>query len=138
MPFQSIISSPFFKAFSADSGAILATKTVDCFSYGNITEKKKTHAALGYKKREKERIGGEGGKEKTNDWIVFKFGLNQHLFSKLNPLFVFSISVVELRNQSSDLYDRPAFKMNIYHKLKVWGPIIILKSWFGQIRGLIA
>jgi hypothetical protein len=22
-------------------------------------------------------------------------------------------------------------------KLKLWGPIIILKSWYGQIRGLI-
>jgi hypothetical protein len=50
---------------------------------------------------------------------VFEFGLNQHLFSKLNPLFIFSISVVELINQSFDLYDRPTFKMNIYHKLKV-------------------
>ena len=50
---------------------------------------------------------------------MFQFGLNQHLFSKLHPLFVFSISVVELINQSFDLYDRPAFKMNIYHKLKV-------------------
>ena len=50
---------------------------------------------------------------------MFEFGLNQHLFSKLNPLFVFSISVVKLINQSFDLYDRPAFKMNIYHKLKV-------------------
>jgi hypothetical protein len=67
MPFQSIISSPFFKAVTADSEAISATKTADCFSYRTITEKKKTHAALGYKKREKERIGGEGGKEKTND-----------------------------------------------------------------------
>jgi hypothetical protein len=51
--------------------------------------------------------------------MVFQFGLNQHLFSKFNPLFVFSISVVELINQSFDLYDRLAFKMNIYHKLKV-------------------
>jgi len=25
-----------------------------------------------------------------------------------------------------------------WKKLKFWGPIIILKSWFGQIRGLIA
>jgi len=50
---------------------------------------------------------------------VFQFGLNQHLFSKLAPLFVFSISVVKLINQSFDLCDRPAFKMNIYHKLKV-------------------
>jgi hypothetical protein len=39
--------------------------------------------------------------------------------SKLNPLFVFSILVVQLINQSFDLCDRPAFKMNIYHKLKV-------------------
>jgi hypothetical protein len=51
--------------------------------------------------------------------MVFQFEFNQHLFSKLNPLFVFSILVVKLINQSFDLYDRPAFKMNIYHKLKV-------------------
>jgi hypothetical protein len=50
---------------------------------------------------------------------VFQFGLNQYLFSKVAPLFVFSISVVKLINQSFDLCDRPAFKMNIYHKLKV-------------------
>ena len=51
--------------------------------------------------------------------MVFQFELNQHLFSKLRLLFVFSISVVKLINQSFDLCDRPAFKMNIYHKLKV-------------------
>jgi len=51
--------------------------------------------------------------------MVFQFGMNQHLFSKLSPLFVFSISVVKLINQSFDLCDRPTFKMNIYHKLKV-------------------
>jgi hypothetical protein len=51
--------------------------------------------------------------------MVFQFGLNQYLFSKFSPLFVFSISVVKLINQSFDLYDRPAFKMNIYHKLEV-------------------
>jgi hypothetical protein len=51
--------------------------------------------------------------------MVFQFEFNQHLFSKLSPLFVFSISVVKLINQSFDLYDRPAFKINIYHKLKV-------------------
>jgi len=50
---------------------------------------------------------------------MFQFGLNQHLFFKLSSLFVFSISVVKLINQSFDLCDRPAFKMNIYHKLKV-------------------
>jgi hypothetical protein len=50
---------------------------------------------------------------------MFQFGLNQHLFSKLSPRFVFSISVVKLINQSFDLCDRPAFKINIYHKLKV-------------------
>jgi hypothetical protein len=37
----------------------------------------------------------------------------------LSPLFVFSISIVKLINQSFDLCDRPAFNMNIYHKLKV-------------------
>jgi hypothetical protein len=51
--------------------------------------------------------------------MVFQFEFNQHLFSKLNPLSVFSISVVKLINQSFDLCGRPAFKMNIYHKLKV-------------------
>jgi len=50
---------------------------------------------------------------------VFQFGLNQHLFSKLNLLFVFLILVVELINQSFELYDRPAFKMSIYHKLTI-------------------
>jgi len=50
---------------------------------------------------------------------MFRFGLNQHLFSKFNPLFVFSILVVQLINQSFDLCDRLAFKINIYHKLKV-------------------
>jgi len=51
--------------------------------------------------------------------MVFQFQVNQHLFSKLNPLFIFLISVVKLINQSFDLCDRPAFKMNIYNKLKV-------------------
>jgi hypothetical protein len=51
--------------------------------------------------------------------MVFQFELNQHLFSKLSPLFVISILVVKLINQSFDLCDRLAFKMNIYHKLKV-------------------
>jgi hypothetical protein len=51
--------------------------------------------------------------------MVFQLEFNQHPFFKFNPLFVFSISVVKLINQSFDLYDRPTFKMNIYHKLKV-------------------
>jgi len=51
--------------------------------------------------------------------MVFQFEFNQYLISKLNPLFVFSISVVKLIYPSFDLCDRPAFKMNIYHKLKV-------------------
>jgi hypothetical protein len=51
--------------------------------------------------------------------MVFQFEFNQYLFSKLSPLFVFSISVVKLINQSFNLRDRLAFKMNIYHKLKV-------------------
>jgi len=61
--------------------------------------------------------------------MVFHFGLNQHLFSKLSPLFVFSISVVKLINQSFDLCDRPALKMHIYHKLKVFYSIrlVIIK-----------
>jgi len=51
--------------------------------------------------------------------MVFQFEFNQHIFSKLSPLFVFLIPVVKLINQSFDLCDRPAYKMNIYHKLKV-------------------
>jgi len=51
--------------------------------------------------------------------MVFQFEFNQYLFSKLSPLFVFSISVVKLINQSFNLRDRLVFKMNIYHKLKV-------------------
>jgi len=51
--------------------------------------------------------------------MVFQFEFNQHFFSKLSPLFIFLILVVKLINQSFDLCDRPAFKMNIYHKLKV-------------------
>jgi hypothetical protein len=43
-----------------------------------------------------------------------------HLLSKFAPLFVFSISIVQLINQSLYLCDRLAFKMNIYHKLKVY------------------
>jgi hypothetical protein len=50
---------------------------------------------------------------------VFQFGLNQHLFSKFDPFFVLLISILKLINQSFDLCDRPTFKMNIYHKLKV-------------------
>ena len=45
--------------------------------------------------------------------------MHQDLFSKFGPLFVLSISVLKLINQSFHLCDRPAFKMNIYHKLKV-------------------
>ena len=50
---------------------------------------------------------------------MFQFKLNRYMFSTLSPLFVFSILVVKLINQSFDLCDRPAFKMNIYHELKV-------------------
>ena len=64
--------------------------------------------------------------------MVFQFGLNRHLFSKLNPLFVFLISVVKLINQSFDLCDRLAFNMNIYNKLKVSYSIrvVIIKNIF--------
>jgi hypothetical protein len=50
---------------------------------------------------------------------MFLFGLNQHLFSKFDPLFFLSISVLKLINQSFHLCDRLAFKMNIYHKLNI-------------------
>jgi len=57
---------------------------------------------------------------------MFQFGLNQHLFSKFGPLFILLISVLKLINQSFHLCDRPAFKMNIYHKLKVSYHIILV------------
>jgi hypothetical protein len=50
---------------------------------------------------------------------MFQFGLHQYLFSKFGHLFVLSISVLQLINQFFHLCDRSAFKMNIYHKLKV-------------------
>ena len=40
-------------------------------------------------------------------------------FFKFAHLFVLSISVLQLINKFFHLCDRPAFKMNIYHKLKV-------------------
>jgi len=69
--------------------------------------------------------------------MMFQFRLNQHLFSKLNPLFVFSISVVKLINQSFDLYDKPAFKMNIYHKLKVSYIIILVIIKHALVKELL-
>ena len=64
--------------------------------------------------------------------MMFQFGLNQHLFSKFDPLFVLSIFVLKFINKSFHLYDRPAFKMNIYHKLKVsYGiRLVIIKHVF--------
>jgi len=50
---------------------------------------------------------------------MFQFGLHQRIFSKFGHLFVLSISVLQLINQFFHLYDRPAFKMKTYHKLKV-------------------
>jgi hypothetical protein len=50
---------------------------------------------------------------------MFQYGLHQRLFSKFGHLFVLSISVLQLINQFFHLCDRPAFKMNTYHKLKV-------------------
>jgi hypothetical protein len=51
--------------------------------------------------------------------MVFQFELNQHLLSKLSPLFVSSLSIVNHIKQSFELWDKPAFKMSIYHKLKL-------------------
>ena len=50
---------------------------------------------------------------------MFQFGLHQNLFSKFGHLFVLSISVLQLINQFFHLCDRPTFKMDIFHKLKV-------------------
>jgi hypothetical protein len=51
--------------------------------------------------------------------MVFQFELNQHLFSKLSPLFVSLLSTVNHINQSFELWDILAFKISIYHKLKI-------------------
>ena len=69
--------------------------------------------------------------------MVFQFEFNQHLFFKLRPLFVFSISVVKLINQSFDLCDRPAFKMNIYHKFKVSYIIRLVIIKYAPIKELL-
>jgi hypothetical protein len=50
---------------------------------------------------------------------MFQFGLHQRHFSKFGHLFVLSILVLQLINQFFHLCDRPVFKMNTYHKLKV-------------------
>jgi hypothetical protein len=69
--------------------------------------------------------------------MVFQFEFNQHLFSKLSPLFVFLILVVKLINQSFNLYDRPAFEMNIYHKLNVSYIIILVIIKHALVRELL-
>jgi hypothetical protein len=69
--------------------------------------------------------------------MVFQFEFNQHLFSKLSPLFVFSISVIKLINQSFDLCDKPAFKMNIYHKLNVSYIIILVIIKHALVKELL-
>jgi hypothetical protein len=67
MPSQSIISSPFFKAVSADSGAISATKTADCFSYGTVTKQKKRMQRWAIKSvRKREQRKRKEGDNKKN------------------------------------------------------------------------
>jgi hypothetical protein len=51
--------------------------------------------------------------------MLFQFELNQHLFFKLSPLFLFSLSIVKHINKSFKLWDMPAFKISVYHKLKI-------------------
>jgi hypothetical protein len=77
--FQSTISSPFFTAVSADSGAISATKTADCFNYGEcFTATIPLHAvtkpnvapqgiSLGYKSQRKTMKRGERNTEKKKN-----------------------------------------------------------------------
>jgi hypothetical protein len=74
--FQSTISSPFFTTVSADSGAISATKTADCFNYGEcFTATIPLHAvtkpnvapqgiSLAYKSQRKTMKRGERNTEK--------------------------------------------------------------------------
>jgi hypothetical protein len=45
--------------------------------------------------------------------------------------------VVKLINQSFDLCDRPAFKMNIYHKLKVSYIIILVIIKHALVKELL-
>jgi hypothetical protein len=68
---------------------------------------------------------------------VFQFGLHQHLFSKFGHLSVLSISVLQLINQFFHLCDRPEFKMNIYHKLKVSYIIIYVIIKHGLVKELL-
>jgi hypothetical protein len=55
----------------------------------------------------------------TNNLHEISVELNQYLFSKLSPFFVFSILIVKQINQSFELWNMPTFKMSIYHKLKI-------------------
>ena len=66
--------------------------------------------------------------------MMFQFGLNQHLFSKLSPLFVFSISVVKLINQSFDLCDKPAFIRLVIIKHALVKELLILQVQNDDIK----
>jgi len=66
--------------------------------------------------------------------MVFQFELNQHLFSKLSSFFIFSTSIVKHINQSFKLWDIPAFKMSIYHKLKISYIIGLVIIKYAQVR----
>ena len=66
--------------------------------------------------------------------MVFRFELNQHLFFKLSPLFVFSLSIVKHINQSFKLLDMYAFKISIYHKLKISYVIRLAIIKHAQVR----
>ena len=58
----------------------------------------------------------------------------QHLFFKLSPLFVCSLSTIKLINQSFKLWDMPTFKMNMYHKLKISYVIRLVIIKHDQVR----
>jgi hypothetical protein len=59
--------------------------------------------------------------------MVFQFELNQHLF-------IFSLSIVKHINQSFKLWDMLAFKMSIYHKLKISYVIVLAIIKHAQVR----
>jgi hypothetical protein len=74
MPFQSIISSPFFKAVLADGGAISETKIADCFNYRTVTEKKKCMQRWAIKSvRKREHRGGRGTRQRRKKTEKVKY-----------------------------------------------------------------
>jgi len=62
--------------------------------------------------------------------MVFQFGIEPTSLLLACSLFVSSLSIVNHINQSFELWDIPAFKTSIYHKVKIYYIIrlVIIKN----------